>query len=378
MRSLRLFALALVTALLWSPAQAADTEQQLRELKSKIDALQQRLQRQRGQRSDTEAALRDIETRIGSTLNDIRSTEAALQQQGEQLQQLQQQRRQLQQQLQGQQALIERHVLEAYRLGRQKKLKVLLNQEAPDQLNRTLTYFDYFNRARAEQIESYLGTIAELDAVTPAINAKREQLQQTRAELAQRQQALGQQRAERERSLAALDADIGSGTAKLESYGREQKELEQLLRALQEELANLAPPGDHRPFKAMRGKLAWPASGKHRNRFGAPRGGNSELRWQGVNIAAAAGSEVRAIHHGRVVFADWLRGAGLLIIIDHGDGYMSLYGHNQSLLRATGDWVNTGESIATVGDSGGQQSAGLYFEIRRNGRPTDPRRWCRG
>ncbi|MDC3332982.1 peptidoglycan DD-metalloendopeptidase family protein, partial [bacterium] len=122
--------------------------------------------------------------------------------------------------------------------------------------------------------------------------------------------------------------------------------------------------------------MPWPTAGKLANSFGSKRNGTT-LRWQGVNINARQGSDVKAIHYGRVVFADWFRGSGLLVIIDHGDGYMSLYGHNQSLLKSPGEWVIPGESIATVGNSGGQKSAGLYFEIRKNGKPTDPKRWCK-
>ena len=126
----------------------------------------------------------------------------------------------------------------------------------------------------------------------------------------------------------------------------------------------------------MRGAMPWPVAGKRLNRYGAPRQG-SAVRWQGVQIAGEEGSPVRTIHNGRVVYADWLRGAGLLIIVDHGNDYMSLYAHNQSLLRQEGDWVRGGEAIATLGNSGGQRRSGLYFEIRHKGRPTDPARWCR-
>ena len=132
----------------------------------------------------------------------------------------------------------------------------------------------------------------------------------------------------------------------------------------------------YQPFGKLKGKLPWPVVGKPSNRFGRYRNGTS-LRWQGLTIPSTEGNRVEAIHSGRIVFADWLRGSGLLVIIDHGDGYMSLYAHNQSLLKEIGDWVNPGDTIATVGNSGGQQRSGLYFEIRHNGKPTDPKRWCK-
>ncbi|THG71716.1 peptidase M23, partial [Pseudomonas sp. A-1] len=130
------------------------------------------------------------------------------------------------------------------------------------------------------------------------------------------------------------------------------------------------------PFAQARGRLPWPVDGQLLARFGAPRG-DARLKWDGVLIGAAAGTRVRAIHDGRVVFADWLRGAGLLVIVDHGGGYLSLYGHNQTLLKAAGDLVKAGEAIATVGTSGGQDTPALYFAIRQQGQPSDPLRWCR-
>ncbi|MHB1371021.1 MAG: murein hydrolase activator EnvC family protein, partial [Pseudomonadaceae bacterium] len=131
------------------------------------------------------------------------------------------------------------------------------------------------------------------------------------------------------------------------------------------------------PFAQAKGKLPWPVDGRLVARYGTPRGGDARTKWDGVLIGAAVGSQVRAVHGGRVVFADWLRGAGLLVILDHGNGYLTLYGHNQSLLKDAGDIVKAGEPIATVGTSGGQEAAALYFAIRQQGRPSDPAQWCR-
>jgi len=132
------------------------------------------------------------------------------------------------------------------------------------------------------------------------------------------------------------------------------------------------------PFASARGKLPWPVNGRLLARFGETRGDDARTKWDGVMISASSGSQVHAVHGGRVVFADWLRGAGLLVILDHGNGYLSLYGHNQSLLKKPGDVVKAGEAISTVGTSGGQDTPALYFAIRQQGRPTDPSQWCRG
>jgi septal ring factor EnvC (AmiA/AmiB activator) len=156
-----------------------------------------------------------------------------------------------------------------------------------------------------------------------------------------------------------------------------QSALEKVLRAVQESMADLPANLGNSPFASLQGKLKWPAQGRMVHHFGAYRE-QGALRWNGVLIAAPPGSPVRAVHHGRVVFADWMRGFGNLIIVDHGGGYMSLYGHNESLLKGPGDWVRGGETLATSGNSGGQSQAGLYFEIRHKGTPVNPARWCRG
>ena len=160
----------------------------------------------------------------------------------------------------------------------------------------------------------------------------------------------------------------------MQQLQRDRQELEELLEAIEQAVVELQLPEDYQPFASTRGTLAWPVDGRRRNSFGASRGAGG-MRWHGINLAAAEGSAVRAIHHGRVVYADWLRGSGLLLILDHGDGYMSLYAHNQSLLKEVGEWVAPGTPISTVGNSGGLDRAGLYFEIRKDGKPVDPVVW---
>jgi septal ring factor EnvC (AmiA/AmiB activator) len=175
--------------------------------------------------------------------------------------------------------------------------------------------------------------------------------------------------------LLGLNTRIKDKDANLRRLEKDRQELEALLDAVEETIADLKIPNDYRPFAARKGDMSWPTNGPVRYRFGS-RQKPSMIRRQGVTIAGKSGNNVNAIHHGRVVFADWFRGKGLLIIVDHGDGFMSLYAHNQSLLSEIGDWIKAGEPIATVGNSGGQRESGLYFEIRQNGEPTNPARWC--
>jgi septal ring factor EnvC (AmiA/AmiB activator) len=176
--------------------------------------------------------------------------------------------------------------------------------------------------------------------------------------------------------LTQIDKALQDSAATLAAREQDRTQLESLLEEIDRALAQLMPQESVEPFSAARGSMPWPVDGRITTRFGASRN-LGKMRWQGVRMAAEPGSTVTAIHHGRVVYADWLRGSGLLLVIDHGDGYMSLYAHNESLLRDVGDWVTAGAPVSTVGDSGGQSEPGLYFEIRRNGKPTDPQQWCR-
>lgn len=392
-----------------TPAQAqseSGTRTQLDQLKSEMGKLQGLLRKFQNERSELQGDLRKSEVEIGTTQKKIQQIEEQLKEQEHQLQQMEQQRQQLQQSKQTQQQQVSDQVRAAYQLGRQNKLKALLNQEDPNKLSRALVYYDYFNRARAEQIEAYIDVISELDAVQPEIERTAGSLRDARTELDQKRRELVGARQERERALAKLASTIKGKDTELKQMAEDRSALEQVLRQLEQAsraaaakkkqerapataksgagasgaqlpaVTSTEPVAGNRPFRELRGKLPWPVSGRPSNRFGSQRG-NSPLRWQGVNIVAAEGTTVRAIHHGKVVFADWLRGSGLLIIVDHGNGFLSLYAHNQALMRNVGAAVRAGDPIATVGNSGGQQQAGLYFEIRHRGVPSDPASWCR-
>jgi septal ring factor EnvC (AmiA/AmiB activator) len=182
-------------------------------------------------------------------------------------------------------------------------------------------------------------------------------------------------RDERQAAAAALATRLQAHGQTLEGLRRDEAQMQRLLESLREALVAIpADPPDSPPFTARRGQLPWPAAGELTARFGEPR--TAGPAWDGVFIAAAAGTEVHAIHRGRVAFAEWLRGFGLLLILDHGDGYMSLYGHNDSVLKELGEWVETGETVGVVGSSGGRDDTGVYFAIRHRGRALDPSAWC--
>lgn len=264
----------------------------------------------------------------------------------------------------------------AYTIGRQGYLKMLLNQQDPASMGRVMTYYNYFNRARVMRIEQINHDIEVLDRLQNRIREQTRLLQQTRNKRRDEKQTLERTKRLRSRILARLDQDIQRKDQRLDKMLQNEQILVQLLQKLTQALATIpARPASRMDFKRLKGGLAWPATGPILARFGAPRN-IGRLRWQGVVIRADEGAEVRAISHGRVAFANWLQGFGQLIIIDHGGGYMTLYGYNQMLTKETGNWVETGEMIATIGNSGGQRRFGVYFEIRHNGKPINPALWC--
>jgi septal ring factor EnvC (AmiA/AmiB activator) len=260
----------------------------------------------------------------------------------------------------------------AYTIGRQEPLKLLLNQEDPALAGRMFVYYGYFGRARAGEIkliEDDVRRLAELTAELDAEDAELARLeQQQRAQLA----ALEHARAQRSQVLAGLEAESRTRSQNLERLRTQQAGLEQLLRELRAAMERF-PLETNTAFAHLRGKLAWPVSGHLVARFGDARAGG--VRWDGVLVATERGTPVKAVCDGRVIYADWLPGLGLLAIVDHGDGYLSLYGHNERLYKAAGEHVTAGETLAAAGDSGGTGRTELYFEIRRGGKPVDPRPW---
>lgn len=358
--------------------QAPDQKQLQRELqtlRAEIEKFQQMLEETRNERSTLEENLKQNEKKISELMKRIEEIKAELKAGKENISRLEKERRQLDAARLEQQDFIKRQIRAAYEMGNQGYLKVLLNQEDPHRLARILTYYDYFNRARAERIRDYTDTIASLRDVERRLEHQNAQLVKDRQALEARSETLLDVRADKEESLAALNRQIEQTGTRLEKMIADRKDLEALLEKITRSIASLPEPTDTAPFASRKGELLLPVTGNVTDRFGSSRSTGS-IRWNGVFIEAAAGEPVHAVHYGRVVFSDWLRGFGLLLIINHGEGYMSLYGHNQVLYRETGDWVKAGEVIATVGNSGGQNRSGVYFEIRHAGKPTDPQLWC--
>lgn len=353
-------------------------EAELRLVKERIQTLNQRLKEMRGAKTRTEQELEEHDRRVARLAREGGRTERQVEATRERLAGLRQQQSQLQDRDRAQTAALARQIRSAFIMSRQNAVKLMLNQNDPAAVQRALTYHDYINREYRSGIEAVRRRIAELAVVARRIGEEEARLAALHRRLEQERRDLEAEQRRRRELLQALTQDIASRGQELAHLNRNRRELERLLQELSEALADIAPmPERERAFAAMRGRLPWPFQGPAVYRYGSTRGlGN--LRWQGVVLAGRPGEAVRAVHHGRVAFADWLRGFGLLIILDHGDGYMSLYGHNQTLNKETGDWVDGGEVVATVGASGGIERPGVYFEIRKNATPLDPDTWCRG
>ncbi len=371
---------ALILLLLAAPLQAEDKaakRAELQQLRERIAELQKQLQKVRNRYDELREDLRKSEQRIASLSRSIPRLGHELKQRRERLDQLRGEERELQRSVAQQRSYLADQVRATYAMGRQEYLKILLNQESPATVGRVVTYYDYLNKARSERIDRLSETINRLEQVRLKVEEETRRMRALRDKQQQEKRDLENTRGEREAVVAKLEDEIGSQDQRLASMLEDEQELKRLLNALADALEDIpAEAGNRKPFPSLKGKLRWPATGPLLVSYGSPRK-VGKLRWMGVMIGAGRGDEVKSISHGRVAFADWLRGYGMVIILDHGDGYMSLYGHNQSLYKETGDWVESGEVIATVGDSGGAERSGLYFEIRKNGKPTDPVRWCR-
>ena len=374
---MRLIGVAVSTAVVgWSLGFAQDrreSEAALTAVRKEIKALQDRVARETTRRDEGTRALRAAEVEIATATRKLAEVRANVRVQQTARRDLTQETERANRRLAAERAALGRQVRSSYMTGREELFKLLLSQESPAALGRMLVYFDYYNRARSARIDTVAGELeklATLDAATSRVETELAALETAQArEVA----ALERSREERRAALAELDGDIRDGTAAVAKLRAEEQRLADLVTRLSELMAGF-PVATDEPFAILKGKLAWPVQGKLAGDYGQPRG-TGPVKWNGVLLEASAGTPVRAVYHGRVAFADWLQGLGLLVIVDHGGGYMSLYGHNEALLKESGDWVEPGEAIAQVGDTGGQSRAALYFEVRYNGEPVNPHPW---
>ncbi|SEQ84615.1 Septal ring factor EnvC, activator of murein hydrolases AmiA and AmiB [Amphritea atlantica] len=369
---------SLVSTLLLLPGQALyavqekATEKEIVSLRKSIAKLTQTLGALEGERSSVQQALRRTDKNIGELAREILRLNTQLKGAEQRLAKLEQQKKPLLAGLQKQAAGLEQQLRQQYKAGHQPRLQLLLNQRDPEQVSRMLHYYDRINKTLSERLESFRQGLEQLDRAEQEIRSAQQDIFDRRDLLKARSDDLESVRQERRVVLSKLESRLNDGGQQLKSMQADQRRLEKLLAQIRESIEKISIGGDERSFKELKGKLPWPAQGRVSRRFGSQRDG---IRYEGILVEQKAGQPVRAIHHGRVVFSDWLRGYGLLTIVDHGGGYMSLYGHNESLLREVGEWVSAGDQLATVGNSGGSNHSGLYFAVRYKGNSTDPLKW---
>ncbi len=357
-------------------ASEKEARQKLEQVRGQIRALTEELHTTRGEREQATAALRKQETAIAAAAGEVQAIDVQLAAQTTELRALDGKREALATRLRQQREALAVLLRSAYALGRSEELKLLLQQEDVGSIARVLAYHRYFQRARVERIDSLMVDLGQLAEVQEQIAAKRGELAATRATREIEVAALQAQRDERARLLAGLDGQLKDQTARLAVMARDEKGLLELLEKLHDVFADIPEkPSGAEPFASLRGRLPMPASGRILTGFGGRDDSGRAL--SGVLIGSPSGSPVHAIARGRVAYADWLKGYGMLLILDHGDGYMSLYGYNESLRKEVGDWVAAGDTIASSGNSGGQKVAALYFELRLKGKPLNPKSWLR-
>ncbi len=357
------------------PAHAADGEQQLKALRARLERLHTELNETRGQRDAVREELRTLEPRIGAARRALRALDTRLAAYSRQLKELRARQRDERLALVRERAALGRQLRAAHALGDAEPVRLALNQDDPARMARVVTYYRLLNRARVERLTSIRAALDRLQVLDTRLQVQTRALEAARAEQERERRAFETARERRGELLASLNREVRDRSQEIERLRADQQRLERLVGELKSALPPFPHPDPRARFASLKGRLPLPVAGRVVAGFGHEKGiGN--LRWRGAFLEAREGQEVRAVHGGRVVYADWLRGFGLLLILDHGDGYMTLYGHNQSLYREVGEWVDAGQTIAAAGNTGDAPQTGVYFEIRHDGEPQDPLRWC--
>jgi len=354
-------------------AEPADSEQArkaLDEVVNRLNALDRWIDDAGEQRVRWEKDVQDNDKQVAGVARSVETTVAALSTIESDLQMLGTRQEALEVRRNEQAMRIGEHLAASYRMSGQDFVKLLLNQESPDTFERIARYHRYFTEARLEALDDYRSTLDDLADNRFQLETRREEEQSRRQELNQQQLALVREREARKGLIAELDQEMEGKASERKRLEADRDRLEKLFAELQRRASDLDGSG----FVARKGNLPWPLNGRVTNAFGQSRA-DGRLTWHGMLIAADEGTTVKSVFRGKVVFANWLRGFGLLTIIDHGGGFMTLYGHADVLLKTVGDWAESGEVIARAGKSGGQKMSGLYFEVRQKGVARDPIGW---
>ena len=375
-----LLALATVAAVPPAAAQAErkatpkQKEAELKRVNERIERVRKSVNADVEKRDRLGAQLRDAELSIQDARRQLEGLRAQRIASEARLRDLERERERREAELAAERGALAGQLRAAYVNGRHEQLRLLLNQEDPAAVGRMLAWYGYFGRARAGRIESISDQLEHLALVRERIAAEGDRLKGLEARREQELESLRGAQERRTRAVASIEQQIKSQGGQLKRLESQARGLEKLIADLRKALAN-PPVAKKAPFEPLKGRLPWPVQqGKVLARFGQPRAGGS-LRWQGMLIGTDRGARVRAPYAGRVAYADWLPGMGLMIVLDHGGGYLSLYGHNDELFRKVGEPVAAGDVIGSVGDSGGNDQSALYFEVRRGREPVNPEIW---
>jgi len=356
-------------------AQDNASPKQLKELRHRIQRMQSQYDRDLKKRDNLSHTLQQQDKRIAELTRQDKQLKQQEEIAKQQLNKVEQQQAAMAAEQSTQLNWLKKTAQALYQQGREPTLKLLLSQQEPDQVSRLLRYHDYFQQARQHRLEELKEELKTLLAVAKEVRDARQQYQQQQTAVQQQQQQIQAAQQERKKALAELNNSINDQASRLTRMRQDAERLDKLLQDMQKNIADVPANPSGAPFAKLQGKLPWPAQGKIKARYNSTREGN--IRWSGVLLDVPDGTPVKAIHAGRVTYVDWVRGYGLITIVDHGNGYLSLYGHSQTLLKEVGDWVQPGDVIALAGNSGSADRSGVYLEIRKNGQPLNPSNWCR-
>jgi septal ring factor EnvC (AmiA/AmiB activator) len=347
-----------------------EAETALNEVVNQLNDLQQWLTQAQRQSAEIEKQIRQQDKAISDLIIQSDRSEAALIETRASVGDLQRQQQLLQEQVDNQRLAIIAHLKASSRLGGDDFIKQLLSQQVSADVDRLIRYHRYLGEQRLVSMNRYKQGLQELEAIQLKLDEKLQEQTKRSQALAKQTNDLQIQREERSRAIQALANQRKSKTAQQEALLADSDRLRRLLNQLRTQTSTL----DGRAFAAAKGKLPSPLKGKIRHKFGDTRAGTN-LEWRGIDVSGSVGASVTAVFQGKVIFSDWLRGFGLIAIVDHGDGYMTLYGHADSLTKSAGDWVEGGEVLARAGNSGGGYEPGIYFELRHQGSVKNPKQW---
>lgn len=384
--SARLLSVYLLCGLCFSGTAYAGQQEELVNLRKRISAMQHEMDRTSESKNEAADALRESERAISDSNRKLAELSAQQHDADRKLNGLQTQEQQLSKNMAGQQVLLGKLLYQQYLGGKQEYLKLLLDNQDPNLIARDLQYYQYIARNRAAWLATLHNDLTALNTASAATRAQRSELDQLRAEQTAQKKTLENDQRARQQVLSKISLQLRQQRREISRLQRDENRLATLVEKITRMLAQPKSKSlfrndnlpdnrfDGSPFEQLRGKLVLPVRGEITNHFGTPRP-DSTVLWKGLFLRTSAGQAVKAVAAGRVVFADWLRGFGNLLIVDHGKGYMSLYGNNETLYKQVGDVLRGGDTIASVGNSGGNEDSGLYFELRHESKPLDPLKW---